>query len=344
MRNALTTLLTLSLVLSLAACGGAAPAPPPSPDTASGEAAAAPPDLPKTMFSVAGGTSGSLFVNFTAAVADVLTNHVPGMNITVEPGGSSQNLVSIHERTADFSITSTLQNYPGVHGLDWAKGVKYDDACGWIPAYSYEGFFLVLDSSPVKTMRDLTGRSVAVGAAGSGSDVTGRQLVEFFGLRPKELVNGSWTDIGGQLKDGLVDGVFYLAGHPASFVQELETTHKLRIVPISDAELEKFRETRPYYEIGTLKAGTYDCVPEDLHVVQGWNMMAINPDLPDDFVYAVTRALWENIETVRQAHSSFWMTDLDNVRYVNLPLHPGARRYYEEMGVRLPTLPAPPAN
>ena len=288
-------------------------------------------EIPKRVMAIGSASSGSLFVTYTAAWADMIMKHVDGLNITVEPGGSSQNMQTIHNGDNEFGITSTFQTYPGYHGIGWADGTKYQNVNSFIPAYSYEGvFFTTANRNDINSIQDLNGKIVSFGYAGGGSDFTGRDIVEFFGIKPKEIVNASWSDVGGMIADGLVDAVFYLAGHPASFIQELELSHDLKFFGLTDDDFEKWLEKYPYYNVGTLASGTYKNMTEDYKALRGWNFLAISPDLPEDFVYELTKLTWENVEAIHNAHISFKQTDLENVKYMNLPLHPGAKRYYEE--------------
>ncbi len=297
---------------------------------------------PKKVLSVGSGPSGSLFVNYTAAWSDMLMKRVEGINMAVEPGGSSQNMRAIHTGDMDFGITSTLQTYPGYYGQGWAKGVKYNKISSLFPSYSYEGVFFAKANSPINSIHDLNGKIVSFGYAGGGSDVTGRELFAFYGIKPRNIVNASWTDVGGMLKDGLIDAVFYLAGHPAGFIQELELTDNLKFIPISEEDTKKFLSEKPFYNVGSLPVGTYKGMKQVYKAFQGWNFIAGSPDLPADFIYQLLKITWENISAIHNAHKSFIQTDSKNVRFMNLPIHPGAEKLYKEKGVELPQLPPPP--
>lgn len=293
----------------------------------------------KKIYSIGSGTSGSAFVPYCTALGDIFTKYVDGMNVSVEPGSSSGNQISLHNKEVDFGIISSLQVYEGAQGIaSWANGVKYNDLYSFIPAYSYEACFFTLKSAGYTDIRDFEGKILAVGAAGSGSDNTGRQLVDYFGINVKELVNGSWTDLAGQLQDGLIDGIFYLAGHPVSFATELEITTELNVFSLNDEDMAKFVGDNPYYVIGTVPAGTYKALTEDLKVLQGWNFIGISTELPDDLVYDLTKTVWEHVDVIHAAGKSYSMTALENVCKMNMIVHPGAARYYSEIGVELPSV------
>lgn len=337
-------------MFSSTGCQPAAPAPAPAPEPAPAPAEEPEPaevaeevEIPKNVFAIGSASAGSLYVTYTAAWADMIMNKMPGMNVVVEPGGSSQNMQTIHTGDTDFGITASLQTYPGYHGIGWADGTPYTNVNSFIPAYSYEGtWFTTAKHGDINSIQDLSGKTVGFGYAGGGSDFTGRELLEFFGIQPKEIVNASWTDIGGMMSDGLVDAVFYLAGHPASFIQELEIQQDLKFFALADDEFTKFQTEKPFYNVGVLKPGTYKAMTSEYKALQGWNFLVISPELPEDFVYALTKATWENVADIRAAHVSFSQTDLANVKFMNLPLHPGAEKYYKEMGVELPVMPPAP--
>lgn len=297
---------------------------------------------PKKVLSVGSGPAGSLYVNYTAAWVDMLMKKTDGMNLNIEPGGSSQSVRAIHTGDMDFGISSTFQTYPGFHGIGWAKGVPYNKVRSLFPAYSVDAVLFAKASSPINSFRDLEGKIVSFGYAGGGSDVTGRELLASTGVKPKNIVNASWTDVGGMLKDGLVDAVFYLAGHPAGFIQELELTHDLKFITISDADMKKFQQEKPYYIVGTLEKGTYKGMKEPYKAFQGWNFIMASPDLSTDFIYTLMKLTWDNVGAIHNAHKSFSQTNIKNVQYMNLPLHPGAEKYYKEKGILLPTLPPAP--
>ena len=299
--------------------------------------------VPKGVMAVGSASSGSLYVTYSAAWADMLMKNVEGMNITVEPGGSSQNMQSIDSGDTDFGITATLQTYPGYHGIGWADGTKYQHVNSMFPSYSYEGVFFTTSShGDINSIQDLNGKIISFGYAGGGSDFSGRELLEHFGIKPKEIINANWSDVGGMLADGLVDAIYYQAGHPASFIQELELSHELKYFGLTDEEFKSFQDSKPYYSVGTVKKETYKHMTEDYKALQGWNFIIVSPDLSEDFVYEITKLTWENVNAIHNAHISFVQTDFENVKYMNLPLHPGAQKYYEENNVELPILPPAP--
>lgn len=296
---------------------------------------------PKPVMSAASQVGGSLYVTYVAAWIQALTEQFDGLSITQEPGGSSQNIILVSNGDTDFGITASSQAYIGYYGLGWAEGEKYQNFVGLHPAYPTYMTVLTLADSGIDSFEDLAGAELAVGVPGGGSDVISRELMGYLGIEPARYVNASWEDTGGLLRDGLADAVLYIAGHPAGFLQELEVSHELNFLELNSEQIDGFLEEYPYYAPVALAAGTYEGMEEEFNTVGQMNFMIGSPELPDDFVTALLDTIYASADQLAQAHPDFAETKLENVRGIPVPLHPAAKRYYEERDVEIRQAPAP---
>lgn len=297
---------------------------------------------PKPVMSAASQVGGSLYVTYVASWIQALTEQFPDLSVTQEPGGSSQNVILVSTDRTDFGITASSQAYLGYYGKGWAKGEEYQNFVGLHPAYPTYMTVVTLADSGIESFEDLEGRELAVGVPGGGSDVISRELMSHLGVEPDRFVNGSWEDTGGLLRDGLADAVLYIAGHPAGFLQELEVNQQLRFLELSEEQINSFLEAYPYYAPVALEAGTYKALEGKFNTVGQMNFMIGSPELPDDFVTALLDGIYSRTDALARAHPDFAETRLENVRGITIPLHPAARRYYEERGVEIREA-APPA-
>src|SRR5690606_657734 len=144
-------------------------------------------------------------------------------------------------------------------------------------------------------------------------------------------------------RDGLIDAVFYIAGHPAGFLQELEISHELRFIQIPMSDMQAFIAEYPYYGIGTLAGSNYRHMPGDMQTLVIMNFMIGDPDLPDDFVEAILDVVYNNVDRLVQAHPDFVQTNFENVVNIPIPFHPAAARYYEERNVNM-NVAGPPSS
>lgn len=323
------------LVAGLAGCGQKAQQPGTS-SASSGKMAA-----PKAVMTSGSGGTGSVYITYMAAFSDLLMSKFQ-TSINVEPGGSSQNMQFIDRGDQDFGITSTSQAYQGYYGDGWAKGQKYQKVNALFPAYPAISAMFAPANSDIKNIMDLNGKRVGLGVPASGSDVMMRQMFDLFGIKPARIVNGSWDDTAGMMRDGLVDCIVNIGGQPAGFIQELETAKDLRFFTLTPDQAEKFTKAYPYYGMSGLKAGTYKGLKETIQVPAIWNFIIASSNLPEDFIYNVMKTTFENVDKIHNANASFVDTKLENAKYMTIPLHPGAIKFYKEKGIPLPTLPPPP--
>lgn len=296
---------------------------------------------PKPVMSASSQVGGSLYVTYVAAWIPIVQDAFEGLSISQEPGGSSQNIMLVSGGQTDFGITASSQAYIGYHGLGWAKGTKYQDFVALHPSFPTYMTVVTLADSGIENLADLAGKELAVGVPGGGSDTIARELMTYLGVEPDRYVNASWEDTGGLLRDGLADAILYIAGHPAGFLQELEINQDLRFLPMSEEQIDGFLEDYPYYAPVSLKADTYKGMKEDLNTIGQMNFMMGSPDLPDDFVTTLLDAVYANTDKLAQTHPNFSETRLENVRGMPTPLHPAAKRYYEEKGVEIRQAAAP---
>jgi len=137
-----------------------------------------------------------------------------------------------------------------------------------------------------------------------------------------------------KIKDGNLDASLITAGSPTASVVELSNGHDISIVPLTGPAIKKLQETQPYYASTTLPAGTYKGVDQDVETLAVRAIWATHADLPEDIAYAVTKALYENVDTLAKVHVKGKEITLKSaLESVSIPLHPGAERYFREKGV-----------
>ena len=296
---------------------------------------------PKPTLSIGSHGSGSMYVVFLAAWAKVLTENFDGVSVNVEAGSPTQNIVFVTNKETDFGMTSDLHAALGMKGEDWSNGVKYADIRSIIPCYATHLVAWSLEKSGVKKFpQDLHGAIVAPGPQGAGTDIFLSFLLKAFPeIKPGRIVYSTWADTASLLADGLADVAMNTGGHPAGFVQELEARQPLNIMTFSPEDQARFmRVAGDYYTSSTLqpvyKGMNGKPFVDDLG---SCNFIITHKDAPDDFVYNVLKATWDNAEAIRAANPNLfgWMR-MENIASVPVPLHPAAARFYREHGVEIP--------
>ena len=289
----------------------------------------------KVRLSMGAASTGTWIYMFCALMAEMWKKNIPGLDITVlATAGTSANYIPMTKGEQDLAGASTPGDWYAMRGLYFTKE-KLTDFCSLIPATkSFSQAFAYVDS-PIKSWKDLDGKRVCIGARASPTTITSEELCAGLGIKPK-FVFSTPQEAVELMKDRRADAMIYNVGAPWSGLMDIATVQKVRILPMTPEEQKKAHETCPYVSAGTITAKTYSFQNEDIPMVNGFQTMNVRPGLSDDLVYKLTRVTWEHWDEVLKASpASKWVKAQDMV-YMVAPLHPGAVKYYREIGVQIP--------
>jgi len=195
--------------------------------------------------------------------------------------------------------------------------------------------YAVLESSGIQNLADLKGKRIAVGPQGNSTSLFLEKVLNTLGYTWDDITPSylSFSEGMQALADGKVDMAIASAGPPVSAVQELAATGKeFRLLNFDDDFRAKFLEAYPYYIEYIIPKETYN-LPEDVTTVATQNMVMINANLDEELVYKMTKAIFENLDSLKSAAPAAADITLENAPKTDIPLHPGAERYYKEAGV-----------
>lgn len=280
-------------------------------------------------------STGSFFVQ-SAAVASIWEDlgYVDTFSIEATTG-SMENLLLVSEGTADFALASSLAVACANEGREPYSKVQGDLSAicyGAMSAYQ----FAVKADSDIYSIEDMKGRIVSTGTVGSGAEQEIRELLAALGITYDDFERVDCIGIGDgltALKDGKVDVAFVAAGYPNASLLEACMGADLRLVEFSDSEIETLLAALNWITPVTIPGGTYAGIENDTKTVASMTLLLANENLPDEVIYAMTKALYENIETLRASNGIFdawsFTTDMGTL----IAIHPGALNYYNEAGV-----------
>lgn len=192
------------------------------------------------------------------------------------------------------------------------------------------------EKSGIKNIEDLKGKRVAVGDQGSGTEVNARTLLEGFGITYDDVKVDylGFADAADAMKAGKIEAAFFSSGLPNSSLLELEQGIKLQLVTINQDKLKKIIETKPYFKSFEIPAGTYgnDAAIPTTAVM---NALLIRSDISEDDGYKLTKALFENLDGLKNAHQAANDISLETAQEgMVAPIHPGAKKYYDEQSAK----------
>jgi len=273
---------------------------------------------------------GSGWANFMAENLDISG----GAEIT---GGPMQNMALVHTGDLKFGLTTmgpARESREGNSPL--APGMKMDNVCAMFPMYQTPFSITALSSSGIESISDIPdGATIGFGPAGSTSDTYFPRMMETLGV-DFERRNGSWSDLGGQLQDGLIDVVAFAAGIPIPAVSQLEVQTDVNIIGMNDEEAEKVINNFPVSEF-IIPASTYQSLEEQSRVVSMWNFAMANCDVSESLVYEMVKLTMENNDKMVSIHKAATTSVPENYdKNTVLPWHPGAARWFNENGYEIP--------
>jgi hypothetical protein len=289
--------------------------------------------------SIATGGTGGVFYPYGGGIAKVIGEYIPNVEATAEVTAASvDNLKFLRDRKADLAFTTADTLADGVNGT----GSFNSKLPVRTLALLYKNYLHVvtLASSPIKTMKDLKGRTVGTGSPGSGTEITAFRVLEANGIDPEKDIKRQRlgaSESADALKDGKVDAFFWSGGLPSAAILDLAHTSgiTIRLLANDDAvESLQGRYGKPLYVQGVVPRAVYQGLDGDVGVVSTPNVLVVHADMDGNLVYEITRALFEHQTELAAIHPEAVNLSLEYaIKESPAPFHPGAIRYYKEKHV-----------
>ncbi|EMP57154.1 immunogenic protein [Marinobacter santoriniensis NKSG1] len=293
-------------------------------------------DWPES-FTVGTASQGGTYFAYGSGWANYMAEKLGisgGAEIT---GGPMQNMALVHTGDLNFGLTTLGPARESMEGKSpLAPGMKMDNVCAMFPMYQTPFSITALSGSGIKTIDDIPdGATIGFGPAGSTSDTYFPKMMDTLGVK-YERRNGSWSDLAGQLQDGLIDVVAFAAGIPIPAVSQLEVQTDINIIGMNEAQLKKVTDAFPVAAF-TIPKTTYKSLEQPSQVVSMWNFAVANCDVSDDLVYQMVKLTMEHNDKMMSIHKAARSSVPENYSKNNvLPWHPGAARWFNENGYEIP--------
>jgi TRAP transporter TAXI family solute receptor len=204
------------------------------------------------------------------------------------------------------------------------------------PMYDAPFQAIVLQQSGITSFEQLSKKRVGVGPhAGTGGTYI-PEIMKLLGIS-MEMRYGSFANVVGELFAGHYDAFTTITGAPVPAILEAEAKEPLTFIRLSPGQIETIRKAMPEFSPSNIPAGTYRLLDKDYETFGVYNFVIGQPNLPNDLVYELVKAIFENQPTLLKVHSLARETIPQNVlKDTFLPIHPGAIRYYREIGIKIP--------
>ena len=297
-------------------------------------------DARTRFISIGTGGTGGVYYPYGGGVAEIWTKHVKGVKAVAEVTGASvENTKLCNKGETLFGEIMSDVAYQAYTGTGKFKD-KPQKIRGMFVMYPNVYHIVTRQDSGIKSIADLKGKKVSVGAPGSGTEfmtnliLTGALDIPYDSFNVFRL---SFNENANALKDNSIDVGIWCVAPPTSSIMDLATTHEISVIPFSKAEIDAVTRKYPFYSGYTLPAGVYKGQDSDVYTASVWNTFICNADIDEELVYELTKAVFEHQDFLMKIHHFAKYTTPENaVKYSAIPLHPGAIKYLKEKGIDVP--------
>ena len=326
-KRIIALLLALVMVFALTACGG-------SNSDKEGET-----KKPTRMTMGTGGTAGTYY-GYGGVLGQYIKNKA-GINVTVvSTDGSKANIQGFEAGNYQLgTVQSDVMSYA------W-EGTRAFEEDGKVESFRVvaglyaEAVQLITMDKNIKTVADLKGKSVSIGAPSSGVYFNAIDVLGAAGLTEDDIKPQyqSFADSADALKDGKIDAAFIVAGAPTPAITELCTTNDAYLVPIDGAVAEKLMKDCPFYTEYLIPANTYKGQKEDVKTITVKATLIVSASASEEDVYNLTAAIFENIDAITKENAKGAELSTENATSgMTVPFHAGAAKYFKEKGIEVTT-------
>jgi TRAP transporter TAXI family solute receptor len=297
---------------------------------------AANPDWPKSL-TLATGSPGAVYYVYGEAVAKLLTESLK-IPVSQSPSqGPVHNVKLLESGGAQLGLITMGVGLQGWNGTgDWTNGQRYRKMRALFPMYDTAFQFVALRRSGITTVAQLDNRNVGVGPrAGTGGAYV-PEMFSVIGISAK-IGNGSYDSAASDLLEGRDDALVITSGVPTPAVKQVEAKEPLVFISLTPEQIEAIRKRLPELTISHVGSGVYSSLDKTYTTLGLYNFAIGRDDLPDELVYQLVKAIYVNHDRLLKAYPTAAETLPQNFdKNTFLPFHPGAVRYYREIGINIP--------
>lgn len=334
----LAVLLVLAMILSACTPQPATDTtdPAPAPETPAGETVSGGMEGGTSLKFTTGGDQGTYY-GFGGVLAGKISEATSSNVTVITSGGSQANIEALSMNDAQIGFVQTDVGAYAYEGTRLFEGNKVDNIRTVANLYMEQVQIVTLDPN-IKTVADLKGKNVSIGAAGSGvyynaMDVLGAYDLTESDIKPTYQSFGDSTEA---LQDGKIDAAFVVAGAPTTAITTLAAGKDVYLVSLDKEHIDKLIEVSPYYNETTLSKEVNDAygLEGDVTTVAVGAVIVARDDVSEADVYNFLYGIFENVDSISQAHAKGNELDLNfAASYTAIPYHPGAVKYFTEKNI-----------
>ena len=292
----------------------------------------------KVFLTLASGSPGGAYYPLGGGMAVVIQKTVEGFRCAAESTGASvENSRLVGNGDSDMGMVMGSVGYNAAEGKKPFE--KKYEIVSLFQMYPAPQHLVTTAQSGIKKIADLKGKRVSIDVPGSGCSTMSKIILEEAGFnleKDLKIANLSQTESVQALKDGIIDATFFNFAYPGSAVMDLAATRDIVLVPIEQKLADQILKQHPYYVKIVIPGKTYAKVDKDVLCLGDSNVMIANKKMKDDVAYKIVKAIYSNVTegqwALKNVHPIAAQLTPQNAVNSPLPLHPGAAKYFKEVG------------
>ena len=282
------------------------------------------------------GTTSGVYYPLGALLATHWTN-TNDLSVTAQASnGSVENLKLMQRGESHLAFSTVNIIWEAYNGENSFGDKKYEDVRILANLYPNVSHIIALNDAKIDSINDLDGESFVLGAAGSATELESKLILKAHGVQSVKENYVGFGEAVDLMRNKQVKAVNIYTGVPAAGASELISTVDSKLVSFTKEGVANMTdEKNPWNFEYVIEKGTYEGQEEDILTVGQYSTIAVDVNLSEETVYEMTKSLWENLDTLSEGHSVVKAFDLEKAvtGTADVPLHPGAEKYYKEIGV-----------
>lgn len=291
-------------------------------------------DTNKTL-SLSTGSVGGTYYPIGASIAQLVSSELDDVSINALSGNASvANCRLIGNQEVDMALVQSNVAFWAYEGSGAFEDDPVENIRGIASLYPETLQVVTLASNNIHSIYDLENKKVNIGPEGSGANVDAINLLSVYELTTEDFspYYMSLADAVLAIKEGMIDAFFITAGFPTVGITELNLQEDIKLLNVDEDKIQAMIELYPYYSPTIIPANTYSSYDYDVKTITTMAMLVASSNLSDDLVYQITEAFWHNTESLSLSHIKGREITIDtSLVGMSIPLHQGAKKYYEEI-------------
>lgn len=284
------------------------------------------------------GPQGGVWVPLGGQLKDLWEKAVPGATVQSLPGAGIANVRGIEEGKADIGFGNSISTVDAVAG-NAPFNKPHTNVCNIATLYPQYYQLVVPADAGIKSVADLKGKGISTQPRGNTGELITGQLLKVNGMTYNDVKASfvSYTDSVAQMKDGHAHAFGLGTAIPSGAVMDLAAARDIKLLDLSGS-LDGMRKLNPGYTLVTVPKGTYPKQDQDVKVIGYATHLVASCKLPADQVYAMTKAIAQNVPTLATVNKGIASLDAKAMAEdIGVPFHPGSAKFYKEAGITVKT-------